>query len=79
MEAKHLDIYGPEITILMLKKEGYNLVSFRQKSIPSAGSPCYPIERLNTPNDMKILRTINHKQINTFVVLTNYGYLKFWK
>lgn len=79
MEAKYLDLYGPEVMKEMLKNDGFSLVSFRQKSVPSAGSPCYPIERLNTPNDMKILRTISHKQINTFVVLTNYGYLKFWK
>lgn len=79
METKYLDLYGTEITFTMLKKEGYSLVSFRQKSIPSAGSPCYPVERLKTPNDMIILRAIKHKEVNTLVILTNYGYLKFWK
>ena len=78
MDLKELKKYSdllPEITAIQLKNN-FGLVSWRQKSIPSAGSLTFKTERLNTGHIEKINNFIIHND-GQVTIQTNKGFLKF--
>ena len=76
--AKYFDLYGMEIARIMLMKKGYKAISFRKNSIPSQGSPTLRINKLSFNDDIKVIRTILHRNSNVTVV-TDKAYYQFIK
>ena len=77
---KYADLYGFENSVLLLKNNGYNLVSYRELSIPDGGSPCYDIDRLNvnSENIDSINNVIMHRK-GSITIQTDRGSFRFWK
>ena len=55
---KNIDLYGNEVFIVALK-EKYSGVSYREKSIPSEGSPATKSARIR--QDLKVDKVIFHQ------------------
>ena len=71
----YFDLYPSYIIFEELKKE-FSHFCLCKKSIPSFGSPCYKIERLNPNSGAKIEKVIKHRT-GEITLCTNLGYLKF--
>lgn len=72
---KYADLYGWDVTVRMLKKK-FNLVSYAENSIPTAGSLTFSSDRLNVNGGFIIDRAINHRN-GDVTIITNQGWLKF--
>ena len=71
--------------IEVLKDDGFLFVSFRQKSVPTEGSPTKLIKSLATNKDRKgkrgkieIKKVTNHKD-GKVTLQTNLGFVQFFK
>jgi hypothetical protein len=69
------DLYGFEVVISQLKKR-FTLVSYRDKSIPTGGSPTWETGRLKEDLGATIQKAIQHKN-GEVTLITSLGYLKF--
>lgn len=72
---RYFDLYTSDIIFEELKNE-FSYFCVCKKSIPSLGSPCYKINKLNSKNGAKIDKVIKHRN-GEITLRTNLGYLKF--
>ena len=72
---KYFDLYPSDIIFEELKSQ-FSYFCLRQKSVPSFGSPCYKINKLNSSNGAKIEKVIKHRN-GEITLCTNLGFLKF--
>ena len=71
MNNKYTDLYD------CINSDNFWCVSFCEKSVPTAGSQTLPNYK-NIKKGIKTLKIIHHKTGDVTVV-TEFGYLKFWK
>ena len=72
---KYFDLYHSSIIFEELKNK-FSYFCVCQKSVPSLGSPCYKINKLNPNNGAKIDKVIKHRS-GEITLCTNLGFLKF--
>ena len=72
---KYFDLYPSSIIFEELKSK-FNYFCVCKKTIPSLGSPCYKIKKLNSKNGAKIEKVIKHRN-GDITLCTNLGHLKF--
>jgi len=59
----------------LIQSDKYDLVSFRENSVPGVGSPCRDVKGLKP--DIPVKRTIKHRT-GDITVVTPFGYIRFW-
>ena len=72
---KYFDLYTSDIIFEELKSQ-FSYFCVCKKSVPSLGSPCYKINKLNSKNGAKIEKVIRHRN-GEITLCTNLVYLKF--
>ena len=75
---KYCDLYDFKTNIILIQKIGYTLVSYAEKSIPSPGSLCRYIDKINTNSDAKVKSLVLHKD-SSITLKTTLGNLRFWQ
>jgi hypothetical protein len=76
-KKRYAPVYGLEIIHLLLKKDGYKLVSFCPNSIPTPGSDTVKIEEANPVHNFEIEKVIVHKDLSVTIKVKNKGFVKF--
>lgn len=79
LKNRYEPLYGLLILHLLLKNDGYKMVSFAENSIPTAGSQTYSIEKCNPIFHFEIDKVIIHKDLNVTIKTKEKGYCKYLK
>lgn len=71
------DLYGWDVVFKLAEKYGFDLMSYRPKSIPNAGSPTKDVRYIQFKPTVKVEKAYIDKN-GDIIVKTNTHYLRFW-
>ena len=81
MNKHYIETYLTVPECIDLIAASFPFASFRQHSIPGAGSPCRPTSDINQQAiaETGIKRIITHKTGDFTLIVNNLGFIKLWR
>jgi len=78
----YVGLFDVEFVSIFVKKSGYNFVSWREKTIPNAGTPSYPLSFFMNNAKKDILKSkytsVTFSKNGNVTIKSNKGYFQFF-